>query len=173
VGKLPVRKNIRLKGYDYSQNGAYFLTICTQDKRMLFGNVVGADSISARMEINDCGQMIDDTLHEIFNEIQNVILDKYVIMPNHIHVVAVMSRADMESAPTISYIMQSFKRYTTIKYINGVKTGMYSKFNKRIWQRSFHDHIIRNEAEYQRIWQYIDENPLKWQDDCYYINSTE
>jgi len=76
--------------------------------------------------------------------------------------------ADMESAPTLSVIVQSFKRNTTIKYINAVKEGKYPPFNKRIWQRNYFERIIRNEAEYQKIWQYIDTNPQNWADDCHY-----
>ena len=171
---FPVRKNMRLRGYDYSQNGAYFITICTQNKYHLFGHV-GADSISARsaqMFINDAGKMIDSTLNEVFSELNSIILDKYIIMPNHVHMIVIISqdkkRADMESAHTVAEIVQSFKRYTTIKYIAGVKSGIYPAFDKRIWLRSYHDHIIRSEKGYLKICKYIDENPARWTEDCYY-----
>lgn len=168
--ELPNRKSIRLKGYDYSSNGAYFVTICTQNRLNLFGEIiVGADSISARMNLNNPGRMIDEILNETLNEFADVILDKYIIMPNHVHMIIIISRADMESAPTIPTIMQSFKRNTTIKYINGVNDGNFQPFYKKMWQRSYHDHIIRNEVEYQKIWQYIDENSMKWAEDKYYI----
>ena len=186
---LPTRKRVRLERHDYSQKGAYFITICTQDKRNLFG-YVGADSISARMIANDAGKMVDEALSEIFAKLKNVFLDKYIIMPNHMHMIMTISldhtmdetRADMESAPTmngtieakfstpaIADIVQSLKRYTTIKYIAGVKSGIYPVFDKRIWQRSYHDHIIRNETDYLRIAQYIEENPARWEKDCYFI----
>ncbi|WP_180270772.1 transposase [Sporanaerobium hydrogeniformans] len=77
-------------------------------------------------------------------------------------------RADMESAPTVSGVVQAFKRYSTIEYIKMVKQGILPSFDKHIWQRSFHDHIIRNEQAYQKIWEYIDTNPLKWELDCFY-----
>ncbi len=155
--ELPKRKQIRLKGYDYSSCGAYFVTICTQNRECLFS--VGADSISARM--------IDDVWNETIRRYQNVHCPKYVIMPNHFHAIIVIECADMEfrddieSSPTVSQIIQSFKRYSTIKYVDLVKRNLVPPFNKKIWQRSYHDHIIRNEKEYQEIWQYIEENPLK------------
>ena len=169
--ELPKRKNIRLKNYDYSQNGAYFITVCTKDRRHFWGEIaVGADSISARMKLNNAGQMIDKILRVTITEFSNIRMSMYVIMPNHILMIIEIARADMESAPTISVIVQSFKRNTTIKYIDGVKSGIYKPFNKNIWQRGYHDHIIRNEDEYLKIWQYIDENPFKWAEDKYYCD---
>ena len=171
--ELQSRKNNRLKGYDYSKNGAYFITICTLDRVNLFGNVVvGADSISARMELNHAGRMIEDIYFKTINKYSTVNSDIFVIMPNHFHCIISIMRADIESAPTIAEIIQSFKRNSTIKYISGVKAGKHDPFNGRIWQRSYHDHIIRNDAEYQRIWQYIDENPARWSEDKYYTKST-
>ena len=172
---LPKRKNIRLKDHDYSSAGYYFITICTHEKRSLLGSV-GVDSISARMTLNNAGKMVSDTLAKVFDSFENATLDKYVIMPNHIHMIIILSysnekgssRADMESAPTVADIVQSFKRYSTIKYIAGVKTGIYPSFDRHIWQRSYHDHVIRNEQTYQNIWQYIDNNPATWKDDRYY-----
>ncbi|MCL2773817.1 MAG: transposase [Oscillospiraceae bacterium] len=167
---LPNRKSIRLKDYDYSQDGTYFITICTHDRVNLYGDIiVGADSISARMKLNHAGQMIQNIFDETINSYNTVISDIYVIMPNHFHCILSLSRADIESAPTVGDIIQSFKRNTTIKYINGVKSGIYPSFNKRIWQRNYYEHIIRDDEEYQTIWQYIDENPAKWDKDKYYI----
>lgn len=160
VKDLPKRKPNRLKRFDYSTNGAYFVTICTKNKQCIFGSV-GADSISARM--------IDSIFIKTINEYPNVYSPKYVIMPNHFHAIIVIDRADMESAPTVSEVIQSFKRQTTIEYIKLVKTGVLPPFDKAIWQRSFYDHIIRNENDYNEIWQYIDHNPQQWKEDKFYI----
>lgn len=101
-----------------------------------------------------------------------------VVMPNHFHAIIVIQkdyyqkrfeRADMESAPTLSDIVQTFKRRSTIEYIKLVKQGLAAPFDKKVWQRSYHDHIIRNEKEFRMIWEYIDENPLKWESDCFYV----
>lgn len=160
---------MRLLEYDYSQNGAYFITICTQNREKLFGNV-GADSISARM--------ISDIFEKTISEYKDVHCPIYVVMPNHFHAIITIEkdycpkgfeRADIESAPTISEVVQSFKRHSTIEYVRLVKQGLAQPFDKKVWQRSYYDHIIRNKNDFQMIWKYIDENPLNWENDCFYI----
>lgn len=160
IKEFPKRKPNRLKNFDYSTNGAYFITICTKNKECIFGSV-GADSISARM--------IEDIFIKAINGYSNVYSPKYVIMPNHFHAIIVIDRADMESAPTVSEIVQSFKRQTTIEYIKLVKKGVIPPFDKAIWQRSFYDHIIRNENDYNEIWQYIEQNPKRWKEDKLFV----
>ena len=169
----PRRKIIRLQGYDYSQNGAYFITICTYERALLCGDV-GADSISARM--------IANVFEKTINQYKDVDCPKYVVMPNHFHAIIIIEkdyeltnsngqrRADIESAPTISDVVQTFKRYSTVEYIKLVNQGILPPFNKKIWQRSFHDHIIRNDEDFRRIWEYIENNPFKWESDCFYCN---
>jgi putative transposase len=172
---LPKRKDIRFKNHDYSQNGAYFITVCVKDRHnLLWENNVGAISdrpfchLHKLSQLSDIGKIIDDEIHKIGAIYDNVLIDKYVIMPNHIHMIIILKdnedgRQDNEDgrpkvAPTISRIMQQFK-------------GSISKqVGFPMWQKSFYDHIIRNEEEYQKIWEYIDTNPLKWQEDCYYQN---
>lgn len=153
------RKIIRLQNYDYSANGAYFITICTHNREHLFGTV-GADSISARM--------VKKVYGEIIGKYDNVSSPISVVMPNHFHSIIIIERNDTEVVPSISKIVQEFKRYTTCEYIKLVKNGILKPFDKRIWQRSFYDHIIRNENDFNEIWMYIENNPLKWQEDCYY-----
>ena len=82
-------------------------------------------------------------------------------------------RADMESAPTISEVIQSFKRYSTIRYVNLVKQGLVPVFEDKIWQRSYHDHIIRDEKGFLKIWNYIEGNASKWEEDCFYVKEDE
>lgn len=144
----PKRKLLRLQGYDYSCNGAYFITICTQNREPIFGNV-GADSISARMT--------SAVFEKVISQYKDVYCPNYVVMPNHFHAIIVIEkdygqyfinasdseRADMESAPTLSEVVQSFKRYSTIEYASLVRQGVLPPFDKKIWQRSFHDHIIK------------------------------
>ena len=156
------RKTLRLKGYDYSQNGAYFITICTKDRKPLFG-AVGADSISA--------QIIKETFESTIGQYPCVESPVYVVMPNHFHAIITIDRADMESAPTLSAIVQSFKRHSTIAYIKAVKAGLLPPFDGHIWQRTFYDHIIRNEADYLEIANYIQENSLRWQLDRFYCET--
>ena len=157
--ELPKRKKLRLQNFDYSTSGAYFITICTKDRENLFGPV-GADSISARM--------IEKTFLEIIDKYNGVDSPIYVVMPNHFHAIITILRADMESAPTLSEIVQSFKRYSTIEYTKMVKEGILPPFNKQIWQRSFYDHVIRNQHDYENIVKYIYENPMRWEYDQLY-----
>ena len=159
MADLPKRKMPRLPGWDYSSPGAYFVTVCTQGRKNLFAPV-GADSISARM--------VERTFLETIGRYKGVSSPKYVVMPNHFHAMITIERADMESAPTIPKIMQDFKRYSTLEYIKLVKRGILPPFEGRIWQRSYHDHILRSEADYLRVWAYIDTNPAKWREDCFY-----
>ncbi len=169
------RKHLRIKNYDYSQAGYYFVTICTQDRENLFGHVVGVDSISTRPEImlNNAGMMVGKIYCNLQNEFKNIVLHEHIIMPDHFHGIIQIQRtwADIESAPTVNLpaIIQSFKRYTTIQYINGVKNRLYPPFNKRIWQRGYYEHIIRNEHELQKIREYIINNPTNWQEDKYSV----
>jgi len=170
------RRSIRLKNYDYSSNGMYFVTICTHDRTPLFH--VGA-TLCGR-PANTATQMIIKWLKETENKFPEICLDKFIIMPNHIHfIVGIQGRcADVQgghagkqgghAGPPLHRIVEWFKTMTTNEYIRGVKSGLYPPFNKKVWQRDYFERVIRNEAEYQRIWQYIDENPTKWKDDMYY-----
>ena len=158
--ELPKRKSPRIPGYDYSTNGAYFITVCTYEKKQLFGSI-GADSISARM--------VERTFLETIQKYDNVKSPVYVVMPNHFHAIIQIDRADMESAPTISQIIQSFKRYSTVEYIKLVNENKLPRFDGKVWQRSFHDHVVRGEKDYLEIWNYIEGNPSKWEEDCFYV----
>ncbi len=162
--KLPKRKSCRIPGYDYSQNGAYFATICTHQKKLLFGDMaeedVGADSISARM--------VRRVFSEVINNCSAVSCPYSVVMPNHFHALIVVERADIESAPTVSEIVQAFKRYSTIEYIRLVKQGLAEPFERYVWQRSFHDHIVRTEEDFRMIAEYIQNNPRRWEEDCFH-----
>ncbi|WMJ22009.1 transposase [Paludicola sp. MB14-C6] len=156
MNELPQRKLQRLKGYDYSHNGAYFITICTQNRQQLFGEI-----FNNTMLINNAGKMIEERLLNIINDV--VFLDKHIIMPDHIHAIVIINHNGTTQGPfpTLSEIVQRFKTITTKLYIDSVKNGEYPPFDKKIWQKSFNDRIIRNEKEYREIRQYIDENPLK------------
>ena len=158
------RKPQRLKDYDYSRNNAYFLTVCTQNKKHILGNVVGG-----KMILSEFGKQVDNRILNI-EKMYKVNIENYVIMPNHIHILLLFDSigTTQGSFPTISRIMQELKSVTTLDYISCVKSGLYEPFENKIWQKSFHDHIIRNKNDYLKIWEYIENNPLKWDLDCYY-----
>ena len=159
----PKRKSIRLKGYDYSQNGYYFITICVQNmKNILCRGEHCSPENNHQFELSDIGILVDTAIRNIPKYYANVEIEKYVIMPNHLHMILVLQSNESgrtmfdPTAPTIGRIIKQMKGYIT-------KQIGYS-----IWQKSYYDHIIRNESEYQKIWQYIDTNPLKWELDKYY-----
>lgn len=259
------RRSIRLKGYDYSQRGAYFITICVQDRACLFGRVA-----DGQMELNEAGKMIEKWWQKIPEKFPDVELGEYTVMPNHFHAVvlntgvgvgagprvrpcdtgdridAIMNfdagensttgaeidrgagmdnvggadmgggadmfggtdmdgGADMGrtrgSAPTddnagdilgehvgtglgehvgsglgehvgspLHRVVGWFKTMTTNEYIRGVKTLDWPRFNGKLWQRNYYEHIIRNETSYLTISNYIINNPAKWDTDKFYVN---
>ena len=146
--KYPKRKNPRLKGYDYSTENYYFITICTFEKKCLF-------EISENR--NPFGQYAAQGFEEISIHYPDVTVDKYVVMPNHVHAV-IYVRGEKSN---LTRVVGSYKSYVT-KKIHETSPDL------RVWQTSFHDHIIRNERSYQNIWLYIDSNPENWEKDCFY-----
>lgn len=164
------RKRLRLRNYDYSQNGYYFITICSQQKHNLFGSVIKASSLSDSdiMILNDAGKMVNNILLSSTVHCMTINLHEYVIMPNHLHFIIEIDNSQNNSPENICRFIQSFKRYTTIEYIKGVKSNKYPPFDRQIWQRNYYEHIIRTEKELHKIREYINNNPAKWAEDEYY-----
>ena len=169
---LPERKRVRLKGYDYSTPGAYFITICTQNREHIFdieSNDVG--NALCGVPTSDIPILLPNTLvHKYINELENkfdnVKINKYVIMPNHIHAIIVIT--ERHAGRSLPKIVGWFKAMFTYGYMKGVKDGYLKPFDGKIWQKSYHDHIIRDEKDYSKIWEYIDTNPGRWEEDCFY-----
>lgn len=188
--KMNERKQIRLKNYDYSENGAYFVTICTYEKKCIFGYVK-----DGKMHCNDCGRIANE---EIENTIKlrgknGVRINKYVVMPNHVHLLIELTKESDESgvgtrravstdkynafsksvSQSISTIVGAYKSAVTRRIDLQSGHGSPCPYEKPakspIWQSRFHDHIIRTQKDYDQIWEYIDTNPLKWELDKYYM----
>ena len=164
---LQKRKPNRLKNFDYSKSGYYFITICTAKRKAIFSKIVGrplaaADGICHNeIELTKIGKTAEKQLLNIEKRYDNIQIDKYIIMPNHIHLILrINNTAAVNSRPTVSNIIRAYKSLTT-KECRAFYTG-------EIWQTSFYDHIIRDEKDYLRIWEYIDTNPQKWADDKYF-----
>ncbi len=198
------RKSIRLKNYDYSQAGFYFVTIVTQNRECLFGDIVGGEMI-----LNNVGTMVKNQWIALTKRYPNIQLHENCVMPNHFHaileipvgatlVVAQNQVAQNQVAqnkilhsqsgqpqtgqpqpktgqpqrktgqpqgiaPTaVGDIVGAFKSIVTNEYIRGVKNNGWQRFDGKLWQRNYWEHIIRNENEYQRIARYIIDNPQKW-----------
>ena len=159
------RKQTRLKGYDYSSPGAYFVTICTQNRECILGDIVGQGLAPAEMRLSQYGKIAKDQLLDLEHRYKSIKINKYVIMPNHIHVIIIIDNAAGAShCPTISDIICSYKSLTT-RMCNKLDNKQ-----QKIFQTSFHDHIIRGEKDHQKIWEYIDTNVLRWKKDCFHNN---
>jgi len=218
------RRSIRLRRYDYSQPGGYFVTMVTQGRACMFGEVV-----DGTMRLNDAGRMVRASWEALPRRFPTVALDAFVVMPNHIHGIIVITanpvgaglvpahggttgdgvtrngattrvaptagdgvhhgapdgattrvgrmagdaadgvardRATTRVAPTVGDVVGAFKSWTTVQYVRGVGNRGWMPFDRRLWQRNYYEHIIRNENSLAEIRRYIAENPLRWQEDA-------
>lgn len=163
--KYPVRKSPRLKDYDYALDGMYFLTLCTQNRQHLFGRIE-----QDTMYRNPAGEMIVQWWSTLPEKYPDLELDLYVVMPNHFHgIVAFMPRADTLVRPyAVPDVMKWFKTMTTNAYIRGVREQGWTAFPGKLWQRSYHDRIVRHEAELNSLREYVLTNPARWTADSLY-----
>ncbi len=159
------RKSPRLTGYDYSQDGAYFLTICTQHCVSLFGKIEGDI-----LQLNPAGEMIIEWWIQLPIKYPSIQTDVFVVMPNHFHGILVVENHSsiQQHAHSISTAMRWFKTMTTNTYIRGVRDMEWPSFEKSLWQRSFYDHIIRDEKALNAIREYVENNPVRWMEDRFY-----
>jgi len=207
------RRSIRLKGYDYSQPGLYFITLCINHRICLFGEIK-----DGKMELNDAGRMVEKWYRELENKYNDIECGEFVVMPNHFHCIIEKMPNDDETIdpsgeqgdsvvgeqgdsvvgeqgehtgsplhghPTsnnnpnhsqygpgnkkygvpIGVAIDWFKTMTTNEYIRGVKNNGWPRFDRKLWQRNYWEHIIRNDHSYQRISEYINNNPGNWNTD--------
>jgi putative transposase len=198
------RRSIRLKGYDYSRQGRYFVTLCVQDRRHFFGEIINQE-----MYLNEAGLMIEKWYLELENKFPSIQCHEYVVMPNHFHCIIEITSTtvgadlcvcpdprvnpDQRATPDqhvnpdqrvnpdlcvnsdpilgehknspLSEIIQWFKTMSTNEYIRGVKQLDWPRFNKKLWQRNYYEHIIRNDRACDEIAEYIITNPQKWDND--------
>ena len=146
--RFPNRKNPRLKQYDYATENYYFVTICTADKKCIFGSP---------NHLNTFGKLSKEGLQLIGTHFSTVKVDKFVVMPNHIHAIIILSADGVK----LTTVVGSYKSYVT-KKIHQIDPHI------KVWQTSFHDHVLRNRQAYEKIWNYIEYNPMKWEEDCFY-----
>ncbi len=206
------RRSIRLCGYDYAQEGLYFVTICCQDRMFLFGEIVNGE-----MVLNDAGQMVEKWYYKTAEKFSHIRCLDMVVMPNHFHCIWQIEndftvtnvganpcvRPD-DNAPCVRpddntpcvrpiikrneqmgrhvgeqmgrhvglplhRVVQWFKTMTTNEYIRGVEKYDWIPFNRKLWQRNYYEHIIRNAESYANIAEYITNNPAAWQNDIFFI----
>ena len=167
------RKPTRLKEYDYGTPGAYFVTICTKDRCELLSEIIVGDGVLdiPKNKLTEYGKIADKHINQMDAFYQHISVDKYIIMPNHIHLILSvkefkncdgngMSGTPSPTNMTIPQFISTFKRFCNKEY------------GKPLFQRSYHDHIIRNKEDYRKIWEYIEQNAERWEKDCYYTSKT-
>jgi len=169
---LSTRKNIRLNKFDYKAAGYYFITLCVDGGHMMLGRVVvetamnepnAGDCVGTTVpgrpftKLSDIGKIVDDAIQYYNKTADGFIFDKYIIMPNHIHAI-VKIKTDDRGRSSLQNIVRKLKSFVT------------KQIGFSLWQRRFHDHIIRDNDDYNRICYYIKHNPSTWANDCYFIN---
>lgn len=163
-----------MKGWNYGKNGGYFLTLCVQDKLKILSIISVRDELPVpccddnlpQPVLTQYGIIVDKYINMISEIYTQIRIDNYVVMPNHIHVMAMVDNGVFGTgypSPTIEKAMAWFK-YQTTKEINALRNTP----GQKVWQRSYHDHIVRGLQDYNEIITYIDENPLRWITDCFY-----
>lgn len=155
----PRRKSLRLRQYDYSQAGAYFVTICTHNRENSLGKIEGGE-----IQVNVCGQIIRTVWENLPIKFKDIGLDAFVVMPNHIHGIIIVgaqfiapTEGVINHAPTLGEIVRTFKAISTRQ--------VRRKFPDFSWQRNYFEHVIRNERSHNRIREYIVNNPWRWHQD--------
>ncbi len=155
----PIRKLQRLSGYDYSQNGLYFVTICSANRKNLFGDIT--TNIPGIINLNHLGLIVQHAIGEIPFHNKEVQVLTHVIMPNHVHLLLEFDSIDLQTTSTsLSSVLKGLKAYVS-------KTAREFGFEEKVWQNSFHDHIIRDEADLETHHKYIITNVDRWHEDEY------
>ena len=178
------RKSIRLKGYDHSSEGLYFITICTYQMEHLFGKILNNEMI-----LNEYGKIVEEEILRTLQIRENIYIDNYVIMPNHIHFIIEIVKNDIKNVgaygntpnnegvgKTEFYSIKKLKSPSKNigSIIRAIKAGATARINEirnsfcnPVWQRNYYENIIRNEKMYLKVMEYIEDNPLKWDEDRY------
>lgn len=157
--KQPIRRLNRLANYDYGQEGCYFVTLCTQNRANLFEMEISVgNGLCAVSHIPN--QIIHKWIVETQNKFGNIEFEKYVVMPDHLHFIVKIK--EQHEGCSLQDVMRYFKTMTTNEFIRCVKTGLLPPFDRKVWQKSYYDHIIRNQQDYNDVWEYIENNPAKW-----------
>jgi len=186
------RKHLRLKHYNYGLAGFYFVTVCVAARRPLFGRID-----AGLMNLNPAGKMVASIWSDLPNHFNPIQLHDFIVMPNHFHGI-IQIHADHVEAPLVGALVDNdfsnltnvskiaaasvsrpavlgeivgaFKSLTTNAYIKGVKENGWLEFDKKVWQRNYYEHVIRNEESYRVISEYIQTNPQRWKDDTYFVS---
>ena len=165
--ELPRRKHIRLKEYDYRLPGIYFVTTNVRGNRCLLSHVqVGRGLAPAEVRLTELGRIVEEELRDLPRRYPGVTVHKYVIMPNHVHMVLGWETAGASPRPTLMQVVGAFKSLAA-RRCNRLRNTPGEAF----WQTSFYESVISSEKVYRDVWQYIEENPVRWAEDPYYTDT--
>jgi REP element-mobilizing transposase RayT len=175
---LPRRRTIRIKDYDYSQDGAYFVTACTQSHANIFGEIKQTTEDGRPfVELSALGKFVDETIRTANRG--DVTIDRYVIMPNHIHLLIIISSdsgaissdtGDRGRSPIRGVGLGQPPRSAVQNIVRSIKSYVTKWAGYPVWQRSFYEHVIRDDRDHFRVAEYIENNPSRWRFDKYYVN---
>ena len=159
---LVKRKPNRLENYNYSASGAYFITLCTQGRKEILSCIdVGTGVLDCpKIQLSERGMIAEKYINQLNDFYDNIAVDKYVIMPDHIHLLLNISNVDGQSGTPVP--TNNNKNSTVSKFVSTFKRFCNKEYGQNIWQQRYYDHIIRNQNDYNDIWEYIDNNPKKW-----------
>ena len=157
MASFPKRKKNRLECYDYSQDGAYFITICTEDKQCILSRIIPSQKEyeSPTVQLTEAGRLIEREIGRLNETYTSLSVDNYVIMPNHLHLLIMLESPDLKET----------NRVQLKRAINQFKGSVSKKIGRSIWQKGYHDHIVRDDRDYERRWLYIEDNPRRWDED--------
>ena len=161
------RKVVRLPNWDYSNAGCYFVTFCTHERKMTLGRVLEepAEDGATILKLSQAGMFCQASIESIPERFPAVCVEDFVVMPNHVHLLCSLRATDDELQESL---LSRVVGYTKSKTTRALREHGYKG---AVWQRSFYDHVVRDEADYLRIMEYIENNPAKWAEDRFYLRS--
>ena len=156
--EIPQRKPNRIENYDYSQNGAYFITICTQDRKQLLSKIIVGTGVldCPQVRLLTHGEIADQYIRQLDDFYDHISVNKYAIMPDHIHILLTVQNG--QSGTPVPTRANS----TVAKFVSTFKRFCNKEYGENIWQSRYYDHVVRNQQDYNEIWEYIQNNPRKW-----------
>ena len=157
----PKRKPTRLPHFDYNQPGAFFVTLCTKDRQCILGSVLDSTSAAEMpvVRLSHAGFLVREQIRSMADVYAHISIDHFIVMPNHVHLLLSIHKEWRETTPANAAVPS---------FISALKRFSNKQTGEDLWQRSYHDHVVRNERDDLRIWQYIDSNAAKWKEDCFY-----
>ena len=161
LDRRPRRKPTRLPAFDYRSPGPYFITVCSHGRAYRFGEIVKGE-----MHLNGAGRMVAAIWNAIPGQYPSAVVDTFVVMPNHVHGIIWFEAHLGNADPSLGDVMKWFKAGTTNRYIQGVRASGWLPFDGHLWQRNYHEHVIRDDADMDRIREYITNNPADWPNDA-------